>query len=438
MEDPSTISPASLPSRDQQTETTSAATPPGTPPDTPQTTLGQTQNLTVDQGSNTCTAPPETPTATALRHRLHLSISGSTSDTMHTQRLPHHVTASVFQTWAFPMPTSAQLFFFERKKDKISASTTANHWCRSAPRTALNKGTSPSAPGGTRPRRDNAKEFATTHPNMERHLRDHAAAAFPLRMSGFRGNKTSQKLVCLSREPPPHFGCDHHEACTSPVTSQLWVLALLRSSCFVQSNTITVCCMAPGGPIRPDGGHQGGVDCQLGASPQRESVSDDFQSPTIQMVERTKVEVAHHDVGTDPGASLAANSCHHGLHRKATVAQDSRPRTRRPVVTTAIEWTATPVPACREGNSKAKTAEKEQPEGLRCEGGLPERGQTSEWDGSEGTTLRAQEPPPARPREGAILLPRKLCARQQQHPSVVQNVAGMGPLPQLGLDWVFP
>ena len=74
------------------------------PPDTPQTTLGQTQNLTVDQGSNTCTAPPETPTATALKHRLHLSIPGSTSDTMHTQRLPHHVTASVFQTWAFPCP----------------------------------------------------------------------------------------------------------------------------------------------------------------------------------------------------------------------------------------------------------------------------------------------------------------------------------------------
>ena len=33
--------------------------------------------------------------------------------------------------------------------------------------------------GGSQPRRDNVKEFATTHPNVERHLRDHAAAAFP-------------------------------------------------------------------------------------------------------------------------------------------------------------------------------------------------------------------------------------------------------------------
>ena len=95
-------------------KTTSKQRPPLTPhhqgpPGTPQTTLGQTQNLTAVQGSKTCTAPPETPTATALRHRLHLSIPGSTSDTIYTQRLPHHVTASVFQTWAFPMPTSAQL-----------------------------------------------------------------------------------------------------------------------------------------------------------------------------------------------------------------------------------------------------------------------------------------------------------------------------------------
>ena len=95
--------------------------------------------------------------------------------------------------------------FFWRKKDKISASTTANHWCRSAPRTSLNKGTSPSAPGGTRPRRDNAKEFATTHPNMERHLRDHAAAAFPLSMSGTSrtfAETRPRKNWFASKKPP--------------------------------------------------------------------------------------------------------------------------------------------------------------------------------------------------------------------------------------------
>ena len=50
--------------------------------------------------------------------------------------------------------------------------------------------------------------------------------------------------------------------------------------------------MASGSPIRPDGVHQRGVDCQLGTSPQGESVSDDFQTPTIQLVEREEVEVA--------------------------------------------------------------------------------------------------------------------------------------------------
>ena len=38
--------------------------------------------------------------------------------------------------------------------------------------------------GGTRLIRDIAKEFATTHPNMERRQRIHDAAAFLLRSSG--------------------------------------------------------------------------------------------------------------------------------------------------------------------------------------------------------------------------------------------------------------
>ena len=136
----------------------------------------------------------------------------------------------------------------------------------------------------------------------------------------FRGDKTSQKLVCLHRELPPTSAATTKRRARPPFAGQLWIFTLLRSPCFFQSNAIPVCCMAPGGPIRPDGGHQSGINCLLGASPQRESVSDDFQSPATQLVKRAKVEVAHHDVGADSGANLAANPCHFGLHRVTTVA----------------------------------------------------------------------------------------------------------------------
>ena len=191
-------------------------------------------------------------------------------------------------------------------------------------------------------------------------MRDHAAAAFPLRTSSTLrtfGNKTSRKLVCLSREPPPHFGCDHHEACTSPVANQLgicapsfFVLPVLPSALKGDTKVVSIANWAPR--------HRGSSSAMIS--------------------------------NRRPSKWLNA------------------PRSRSRIVrTTAIEWTATPAPACREGNSKAKTAEKKQPEGLRCEGGLPERGQPGEWDGCEGATLRAQESLIRR----AILLPGKLCAR---------------------------
>ena len=79
-------------------------------------------------------------------------------------------------------------FFWEREKwMKVSARNSRamkNNVYRSAPRTSHREGTSPSAPGGTRPRRDSAKELATTQPNIELHWRIQAAAAVPLRGGG--------------------------------------------------------------------------------------------------------------------------------------------------------------------------------------------------------------------------------------------------------------
>ena len=79
-------------------------------------------------------------------------------------------------------------FFFLREKwMKVSAHnsrTVENHAYRSAPGTSHREGTSPSAPGGTRPRRDSAKELATTQPNIELHRRIQAATALPLRGGG--------------------------------------------------------------------------------------------------------------------------------------------------------------------------------------------------------------------------------------------------------------
>ena len=83
------------------------------------------------------------------------------------------------------------VFFLEEKWMKVSARITRtmkNHAYWSAPRTSLREGTSPSAPVGTRPRRDSAKELATTHPNIELHRRIQAAAAFLLRGGGTHQN----------------------------------------------------------------------------------------------------------------------------------------------------------------------------------------------------------------------------------------------------------
>ena len=162
-------------------------------------------------------------------------------------------------------PIRVVAFFFV--KDKISASTTRNYRCRSAPNTSLNKRTSPSL-----------GEFA----NMERHLHDQTATTFSLRRSGTSrtlAETTPCKNWFASTEyRPTHFGRDHRRA---HVPRCQPALGTFGPSFFVlpPEQHHPVCCMAPGGPICPDGGHQSGVDCQLGAS-HKGTPSDDFQSPT--------------------------------------------------------------------------------------------------------------------------------------------------------------
>ena len=100
-----------------------------------------------------------------------------------------------------------------------------------------------------------------------------------------------------SPPPPPHpthIGRKHHVACTSSVADHLWVLAI-------------------GFEIHPKRRRPGALHgvkkshspwwetptwCrfQLGTSPQQESASDTFQPPTTQLIEHTKIEVAHFDV----------------------------------------------------------------------------------------------------------------------------------------------
>ena len=83
------------------TEATSEATQPGPPQNSWDSHAFHSTSV---QGSNTCTAPPDTPTATALKHRLHLSAFGDKSATKCTQRLPHQVTVSDFKRVPSPRP----------------------------------------------------------------------------------------------------------------------------------------------------------------------------------------------------------------------------------------------------------------------------------------------------------------------------------------------
>ena len=139
--------------------------------------------------------------------------------------------------------------FFSRNegiKSVLHSEKEKSHLYRSAPSTSLNRGTSPSAPGGTRPRRDSAKELATTHPSTERHLRDHAAAAFKLTPLTFADTRPRKNWAASGENRPPT---------SAATTTRRARLPLPTSSGYL------LCCMASCSPIRSDGRHQRGVDC---------------------------------------------------------------------------------------------------------------------------------------------------------------------------------
>ena len=111
----------------------------------------------------------------------------------------------------------------------------------------------------------------SSQPRMERHLRDHTATAFPL---------TSQKTgLPQQRTAPPTSAATTTRRARPPLPASS---GCLRSFVLRASSRATAAWR-----------RETPKWCQLpSASPQREFVSDDFQSPTIQAVERTKVEVA--------------------------------------------------------------------------------------------------------------------------------------------------
>ena len=143
------------------------------------------------------------------------------------------------------------------------------------------------------------------HPNMEHHLRDHAAAAFPLRMSGtprtFAETRFRKNWFASAEKPSPHFGCDHHEACTSPVAGQLWTFSVLvpeqrhpgawrlavPSALMGDTKVVSIASWAPR--------HKGSPSAMISSR----RPSNWSNTP--------RVEVAHHDVGADSGASPRGN-----------------------------------------------------------------------------------------------------------------------------------
>ena len=121
--------------------------------------------------------------------------------------------------------------FLRRKKDKISVSTTANYWCRSAPRTSLNKGTSPSAPGGhpaKKGQRERVRNHAPQHGTPSAWPRRSSLPLENVRhIADFRGNKT---FISCRAIRSGHFNDDSQGGrglnltiiCPSLWTGQLW------------------------------------------------------------------------------------------------------------------------------------------------------------------------------------------------------------------------
>ena len=130
-------------------------------------------------------------------------------------------------------------------------------------------------------------------------------------------------------------------------------------------------------------GGQGRVNCELSAP----------KTTGISGIGCRQVHVTDHHVGCDSCPSFATNPCCCAFHREPSSSQDPCPCASCSVVTTGIEWTATPAEARGQWQRKTQTSQQQNTEqsGVNAS---ERTGRTSlQRCSSSRTTLRPEQSP---------------------------------------------
>ena len=209
---------------------------------------------------------------------------------------------------------------------------------RKWPREAGPKPSAPRAAGSSR--RDDATAFATVHEKREDHLRRQACSTL------WRNKEGTERALARAREL--------RNIC---VSWDHWPQTSTRTTKRARPRRPTLGTSAPNAVARrPRPPHprahvvvrrlrgesdNGSVHSQLGATKERQPISNHLQSPSV-CIRFREVEVSHKHVSGDSPASHLANPSNHAFQQIASPPQDPHPRAGCAVVATRVEWNATP------------------------------------------------------------------------------------------------
>ena len=112
-----------------------------------------------------------------------------------------------------------------------------------------------------------------------------------------------------------------------------------------------------------------------------EQVQTDLQPPVVKECPRQKIQVSHHGVESHTSTCFSTDLSSSSLQRVAPSPKNPCNSTRRGMMATSIEWTATSALTCGEGDGKVQTSKEEHTERLRVK---PR--ETVGWQNSEGAT----------------------------------------------------
>ena len=241
------------------------------------------------------------------------------------------------------MKTNSVRFYV---KALYTSSSRAHQKWRESPNTSWTQGVGPSTPAEQSPVKKGERESTRcstgqhgTPPTQPR------CAGASLQQLGhithFRCRQSTEERGSFLGEASSNLSREHNQTSPASVANQLWVTRLFSTSCNPEAHTAHnrtawLCCTLP-----CQGADQGRVDCQLCSLEEGQSVNDDLEPPSVELVHNTKVHIPHVNVGSDPPTCLSTDSRSRVLQREPPASQRPSNSTRRPVMAKGVERTAT-------------------------------------------------------------------------------------------------